>query len=106
MIQGGPDGHGTGGLGYNINSEFNDTPHVAGVLSMARSTDPDSAGSQFFICLKTQNCLNKKYTAFGQMADEASMDVVRKIGSLPTNAQDRPQTAAVIESIAVICTPV
>ena len=77
MIQGGcPEGTGTGGPGYNIDAEFNDTPHVDGVLSMARSTDPNSAGSQFFICLGTQAFLDGQYTAFGRTADTASMDVL------------------------------
>jgi len=75
-------GTGTGGPGYNINAEFNSTPHVEGVLSMARSTSPNSAGSQFFICLGSHTHLDNQYTAFGRTADEASMEVVRKIGSL------------------------
>ena len=106
MIQGGcPEGTGTGGPGYNINAEFNDTPHVAGVLSMARSASPNSAGSQFFICLGAHTHLDNQYTAFGRTADEESMDVVRKIGDLPTGMQDRPTEPAVIESVNVIETP-
>jgi peptidyl-prolyl cis-trans isomerase B (cyclophilin B) len=103
MIQGGcPQGTGTGGPGYNIDAEFNDTPHVDGVLSMARSSDPNSAGSQFFICLGTQSFLDSQYTAFGRTADDASMDVVRTIGSLDTDGQDRPRSPATIESVQVI----
>src|SRR5215471_6521038 len=65
MIQGGcPHGTGTGGGGYNIKAEFNKTPHVAGVLSMARSSDPNSAGTQFFICLDAHGHLDNNYTAF------------------------------------------
>jgi len=106
MIQGGcPEGTGMGGPGYNIDAEFNDTPHVAGVLSMARSSDPNSAGSQFFICLGTHAYLDNQYTAFGRTADEASMEVVQKIGNLPTDGSDRPQSAATIESATVIATP-
>lgn len=106
MIQGGcPQGTGTGGPGYNIDAEFNDTPHLEGVLSMARSSDPNSAGSQFFICLGTQAFLDGQYTVFGRTADDASMAVVRTIGSLTTDAQDRPQSPATIESAAVIATP-
>ena len=106
MIQGGcPQGNGTGSPGYNVDAEFSDTPHVAGVLSMARSSDPNSAGSQFFICLGTHRNLDRQYTAFGRTADDASMEIVRKIGSLQTDAQDRPLSAAVIESASVICTP-
>lgn len=106
MIQGGcPAGTGTGGPGYNVNQEFNSTPHVEGVLSMARSSDPNSAGSQFFICLGSHTHLDNQYTAFGRTADEASMEVVRKIGSLPTDGQDRPQEPAKIESAKVIEKP-
>ena len=81
MIQGGcPNGTGTGGPGWQIKAEFNDREHQPGVLSMARSQDPDSAGSQFFICLTRENCrhLDGQYTAFGKVTD--GMDVVRKIG--------------------------
>jgi len=107
MIQGGcPQGTGTGGPGYNIDAEFNDTPHLEGVLSMARSNDPNSAGSQFFICLGTQAFLDGQYTVFGRTADDASMAVVRTIGSLTTDAQDRPQSPATIETATVIATPV
>ncbi|MDG1893906.1 MAG: peptidylprolyl isomerase [Fuerstiella sp.] len=106
MIQGGcPQGTGTGGPGYNIDAEFNDTPHVEGVLSMARSSDPNSAGSQFFICLGAHTHLDRQYTAFGRTADEGSMEVVRVLGSLPTDHGDRPQSAAAIESATVIETP-
>ncbi|APZ90785.1 peptidylprolyl isomerase [Fuerstiella marisgermanici] len=107
MIQGGcPQGTGTGGPGYNIDAEFNDTPHVEGVLSMARTSDPNSAGSQFFICLGAHTHLDNQYTAFGRTADDASMDVVRKLGALPTDAGDRPKSPATIESAKVIATPV
>ena len=107
MIQGGcPLGTGTGGPGYNIDAEFNDTPHVEGVLSMARSSDPNSAGSQFFICLGAHTHLDGQYTAFGQTADDDSMEVVRVLGSLPTDRGDRPQSAATIESAQVIESPV
>ncbi len=97
MIQGGcPLGTGTGGPGYQIDAEFNSTPHEAGVLSMARSSDPNSAGSQFFICLDTHSYLDNQYTAFGRTADQESLDVVRKIGRVPTDGQDRPQTPVTI----------
>lgn len=106
MIQGGcPAGTGTGGPGYNINAEFNDTPHVDGVLSMARSSDPNSAGSQFFICLGTHAYLDNQYTAFGKTADEASMEVVRQIGSLTTDRNDKPAEPVVIQTARVIETP-
>lgn len=106
MIQGGcPQGTGTGGPGYNIDAEFNDTPHLEGVLSMARSSDPNSAGSQFFICLGTQAFLDGQYTVFGRTTDDASMTVVRTIGDLKTDGQDRPQSPAVIETVTAIVTP-
>ncbi len=106
MIQGGcPQGTGTGGPGYTIRAEFNATPHVAGVLSMARTNDPNSGGSQFFICLGTHAYLDRQYTAFGRTADAASMEVVRKIGQLPTDANDRPRQAATIETVTVIARP-
>ena len=103
MIQGGcPAGSGTGGPGYNIDAEFNSTPHIAGVLSMARSSDPNSAGSQFFICLGTHAYLDNQYTAFGRTADEESMSVVSKIGAVQTDGGDRPLEPVVIESANVI----
>ena len=103
MIQGGcPAGSGTGGPGYTIDAEFNSTPHVEGVLSMARSADPNSAGSQFFVCLGTHTHLDGQYTAFGRTADDASLDVVRRIGALKTDSQDRPETPVVIESANLI----
>ena len=103
MIQGGcPAGSGTGGPGYNIDAEFNSTPHIAGVLSMARSNDPNSAGSQFFICLGTHAYLDNQYTAFGRAADEDSMSVVSRIGSVATDRGDRPDEPVIIESANVI----
>jgi cyclophilin family peptidyl-prolyl cis-trans isomerase len=103
MIQGGcPEGSGMGGPGYQIPAEFNATPHVAGTLSMARSQNPDSAGSQFFICLGTQSFLDNQYTAFGQTADDASMAVVAKIGGVSTNASDRPDEDVTINKATVI----
>src|SRR5262245_1462432 len=98
MIQGGdpntrdPKGprssHGTGGPGYTIKAEFNDTPHKRGVLSMARSAAPDSAGCQFFICVKDSNFLDKKYTAFGRVV--SGMDVADKIVNEPRDDKDNP----------------
>lgn len=103
MIQGGcPQGTGTGGPGYQIKQEFNDTPHQPGVLSMARSSDPNSAGSQFFICLGTHTHLDNQYTAFGRTADEASLDVVRAIGSIPTDPSDRPREEVKINRATVV----
>ena len=72
---------GTGGPGYQIKAEFNDRSHQRGVLSMARSNDPDSAGSQFFICLGDASFLDGKYTAFGKVIK--GDDVLGKIGNTP-----------------------
>jgi len=102
MIQGGcPEGTGYGDGGYKLKAEFNDTPHVAGVLSMARSNDPNSAGTQFFICLGTHSYLDRNYTAFGKVADEESMNTVRAIGSTPTDSSDKPKQKVVIEKAVV-----
>ena len=106
MIQGGcPEGTGTGGPGYTIPAEFSTTPHEPGVLSMARTNDPNSAGSQFFICLERVPHLDQQYTAFGRTADEASLAVVRKIGGVPTGANDRPKTPVTIKSATVVEKP-
>jgi cyclophilin family peptidyl-prolyl cis-trans isomerase len=106
MIQGGcPQGTGTGGPGYTINAEFNATPHVPGVLSMARTADPNSAGSQFFLCLERVPHLDNKYTAFGKTADDESLAVVRAIGTTPTGAEDRPKTPVTINKATVIAKP-
>ena len=102
MIQGGcPQGTGTGGPGYNVDAEFNDMPHEPGVLSMARSSDPNSAGSQFFICLGKHTHLDGSYTAFGKTADEESLSVVRQIGNVATDSGDRPNEDVVIHTVEV-----
>jgi len=96
MIQGGdpnsknPDKrtHGQGGPGYTIKAEFNDRPHKRGTLSMARAQNPDSAGSQFFICVKDAPFLNKQYTVFGEV--ESGMEVVDQIVSQPRDSNDNP----------------
>jgi peptidyl-prolyl cis-trans isomerase B (cyclophilin B) len=102
MIQGGcPQGKGTGDAGYNLKAEFNATPHEAGVLSMARANDPDSAGCQFFICLDRSKHLDRNYTAFGKAADQESMNTVRAIGATATGRNDRPVEDMVIKSVTV-----
>ena len=91
VIQGGcPDGNGMGGPGHNVAAEFNDRQHEKGVLSMARSGDPDSAGSQFFICLGRDHCqhLDGEYTAFGVVVD--GMDAVDEIAEVDVDANGRP----------------
>lgn len=78
VIQGGdPDGNGTGGPGYNVKAEFNSRKHLTGTLAMARSMDPDSAGSQFYITLAPQPNLDGDYTVFGQLLSDQG--VVEKI---------------------------
>jgi peptidyl-prolyl cis-trans isomerase B (cyclophilin B) len=102
MIQGGcPEGTGTGGPGYKIPAEFNATSHEPGVLSMARTNDPNSAGSQFFICLERVPHLDRQYTAFGRTADAASLAVVKAIGDVRTGAGDRPVEPVVIKKATV-----
>ncbi|MEX0745200.1 MAG: peptidylprolyl isomerase [Phycisphaeraceae bacterium] len=81
VIQGGcPRGDGTGGPGWTVDAEFNDREHHKGVLSMARTADPNSAGSQFFVCLGREHCqhLDGEYTAFGKVIE--GLDVVDKLG--------------------------
>jgi peptidyl-prolyl cis-trans isomerase B (cyclophilin B) len=102
MIQGGcPQGSGTGSGGYNIKAEFSPTKHVAGVLSMARSSEPNSAGTQFFICLDTQSSLDRQYTAFGKVLDAESQETVNKIGLAKTDRGDKPMDKVVIEKAVV-----
>ncbi len=103
MIQGGcPQGRGTGGPGYTINAEFNNRLHEPGVLSMARTSNPNSAGSQFFLCVARVPHLDRQYTAFGKTADDASLKVVMTIGSTETNAEDRPLKEIKIKTAKVL----
>ncbi len=96
MIQGGdpnskdPDKskHGMGGPGYQLKAEFNDKPHKRGILSMARSANPDSAGSQFFICVADAFFLDKQYTVFGEVV--SGMDAADKIVSQSRDRRDNP----------------
>ncbi len=106
MIQGGdPEGTGAGGPGYSIKGEFesngfsNELEHKRGVLSMARSQDPDSAGSQFFIIHEDSAHLDGDYAAFGQVIE--GMDVVDEIVSVPTGGQDQPKEDQTIKSMTV-----
>ena len=104
MIQGGDpntkksdkSAWGTGGPGYNIKAEFNSRSHLRGIVSMARSTDPDSAGSQFFVVTSDSTFLDRQYTVFGQVTD--GMEVADKIVNLPRDGNDCPnQEAKMIE---------
>jgi cyclophilin family peptidyl-prolyl cis-trans isomerase len=100
MIQGGdPTGTGTGGPGYNVKAEFNSTRHEPGVLSMARSNDPNSAGSQFFITHGDASFLDNQYTAFGKVT--SGMDVVDKIVKAPRDHSDRPNKPTTIRHITI-----
>ena len=106
MLQGGdPDGNGTGGPGYSIRGEFtsngfkNDLKHEPGVLSMARTMFPDSAGSQFFIMHKASPHLDGEYAAFGRVID--GMDVVNRIAETETDFSDRPKEPQIMRSVTV-----
>jgi peptidyl-prolyl cis-trans isomerase B (cyclophilin B) len=80
--------HGMGGPGYQLKAEFNNKPHRRGTLSMARSAQPDSAGSQFFICVADVPFLDRQYTVFGEVVK--GMEVVDKIVSQPRDGNDNP----------------
>ncbi|MEG0963399.1 MAG: peptidylprolyl isomerase [Lachnospiraceae bacterium] len=106
MLQGGcPDGTGAGGPGYSIKGEFtengfvNDLKHTPGVLSMARTMAPNSAGSQFFIMHQNSPHLDGSYAAFGQVTH--GMDVVNKIADLPTDYSDRPKKPVILKKVTV-----
>lgn len=106
MIQGGcPDGTGTGGPGWNIKGEFasngvkNDLKHTRGVLSMARSMMPDSAGSQFFIMHEDAPHLDGQYAAFGKVIE--GMDVVDEIAETPTDFRDKPVKPQIMKKVTI-----
>lgn len=106
MIQGGdPDGNGGGGPGYSIKGEFtangfeNNLSHEPGVISMARATPPDSAGSQFFICTSDCTSLDGKYAAFGKVT--SGLEVAYEIAKQGNNYDSSPEKPIVIESIVV-----
>lgn len=109
VIQGGdiltrdadPDNDGTGGPGYTVPAEFNGIPHDLGILSMARSSDPNSAGSQFFICLSRERtqALDGKYTVFGKVI--GGLDVVQKIGKVQTTANKYGEPSSPVEPVYI-----
>ncbi|MGA2750121.1 MAG: peptidylprolyl isomerase [Verrucomicrobiota bacterium] len=95
---------GTGDPGYKLKAEFNERPHVRGVISMARSQDPDSAGCQFFICLADARFLDRQYTAFGKLSK--GDEVLGKIGDTPTKRgpggeNSRPSSRVSLESVTI-----
>jgi len=109
MIQGGDPltkdaaneaGWGTGDPGYKIDAEFNDHSHARGVISMARSSDPNSAGSQFFICHGSPTQLDHQYTTFGHLIK--GDDVLEKIATTPTHPPNRPDTRMGIISVKIV----
>lgn len=107
MIQGGcPLGNGTGGPGWHIKGEFarngvaNDLKHTRGVISMARSMNPNSAGSQFFIMHEDAPHLDGQYAAFGKVV--SGMDVVDRIASVPTDWNDKPKTAVKMKTVELL----
>jgi len=100
MIQGGdPDGTGSGGPGYKVKAEFNDRKHVRGVLSAARTSDPNSAGSQFFIMHADSPHLDRQYSAFGKVT--SGLEIVDKIANQPTGPNDRPRNPIAINSVTI-----
>jgi peptidyl-prolyl cis-trans isomerase B (cyclophilin B) len=91
---------GTGGPNHRVKAEFNDKAHTRGVLSMARSNDPDSAGSQFFICHGDPRFLDRQYTAFGKLI--RGDDVLEKIATTRTLPGDRPEKRMNVESVKIV----
>jgi peptidyl-prolyl cis-trans isomerase B (cyclophilin B) len=93
---------GTGGPGYMVKAEFNAKSHVKGVLSMARSSSPDSAGSQFFIVHGDAKFLDRQYTAFGELV--SGEDVLEKIANVPTSGQEKstPIDRVALESVTIV----
>ncbi|MCL4305549.1 peptidylprolyl isomerase [bacterium] len=100
MIQGGdPTGTGTGGPGWTVNAEFNDRKHEPGTLSMARTPDPNSAGSQFFICHVATPHLDNQYTVFGKTIK--GMDIINKIAETPVQGST-PTSKVVMKSVRIV----
>ena len=95
VVQGGdPKGDGTGGPGYRLKAEFNSRPHLRGTVAMARATQPDSAGSQFYICLDDARFLDNQYTVFGQMSDGfEALDAIRR-GDAMDSVKVEPKSSA------------
>ena len=90
---------GQGGPGYNLKAEFNSRSHLRGIVSMARATDPDSAGSQFFIVTNDSTFLDRQYTVFGEVVE--GMEVVDKIVNLPRDGNDCPKQEAKMLEVTI-----
>ena len=102
MIQGGcPKGTGTGDGPRRLKAEFNDTPHVKGVLSMARAADPNSASCQFFICLADATFLDGQYSAFGRVTDDAGLETLTKIGKVKTRDPGTGEKSQPVEKVVI-----
>ncbi|MCP4250890.1 MAG: peptidylprolyl isomerase [bacterium] len=102
MIQGGcPRGDGTGDGPRRLQAEFNDTPHVLGTLSMARSNDPNSASCQFFICLGDAGFLDGQYSAFGQIADDDSLETLKKLGKVEVRDAGGGENSSPVEPVKI-----
>ena len=107
MIQGGcpnskeddRDAHGTGGPGYNVRQEFSKMKHKRGIVSMARAADPNSAGSQFFICVADSFFLDGQYTIFGEVIE--GMDVVDEIVAAPRDGRDNPRERIEMKKVSI-----
>jgi peptidyl-prolyl cis-trans isomerase B (cyclophilin B) len=103
MIQGGcPDGTGMGGPGHQVKAEFNDTKHTRGILSMARSSDPNSAGSQFFICHGDAAFLDNQYTAFGQLVEgDATLEKIATAPTQPGGEGSKPVDPVQVSKVTI-----
>jgi peptidyl-prolyl cis-trans isomerase B (cyclophilin B) len=107
MIQGGDPNtkgdnraiHGTGGPGYTVDAEFSDIKHERGIVSMARSSDPNSAGSQFFIVVRDSAHLDRQYTVFGKVT--SGLNVVDQIVSVPRDPRDNPVKKVTIDKVTI-----
>jgi peptidyl-prolyl cis-trans isomerase B (cyclophilin B) len=107
MIQGGDPNsksdnrgmHGTGGPGYTVDAEFSDIKHERGIVSMARSSDPNSAGSQFFIVVRDSSHLDRQYTVFGKVT--SGLNVVDQIVSVPRDPRDNPIKKVTIDKVTI-----
>ena len=102
MIQGGcPRGDGTGDGPTRLPAEFSDKPHQTGTLSMARAANPNSASCQFFICLERSSFLDRQYTVFGELADDASRETLKKIGNVPVQDVGTGEASSPVKPVKI-----